>query len=693
MQMLDIKNKLKPADIDKTDNLVEILDSFDVKAIATQIVEFYDRDLNDCQPHHDKMKRYIGVCDNEEEYLRTARVNGGSRLHYMLLTDASNEFLTTFINEFPLDKPVKAKNAKDVPSQEDTAVTLAMTGQIPEGQDAKPIVDGAIKQARILNHKALMDSEDAVKILNYQFTEDMPDWVEETQELAKLLCVQGTVLRKYTHCPVEQRPIHKIVKATDFVVNKEAKTINGAKRLSECSAYRKEDIIPLYESMYFKEPETDDEQEDDTDFDIIEMSLRLDLDGDDYPEPYVAWVLKDKAELLRLEKNFTKVVRSKKSDDKSKAVVVKAKPRYCKYSFLPSSCFWGKGFGSILEMSQNALSSILNLTIDAGAKSALGGGVFSADINTKDRVFNFSAGEWKGIRATGQSIRDSFMPMPNPEPSQTLMGMMQLLDSKSSSLANLNQMNSENFTSNTAPTTAMIMAEESTKKLRAVLKRFYNEFKKEIQSLVEVNKEYFNTARYAELTGIEVDSSVFANKEIVFLPNKDIDAIGNARQMAQVQFFESKTQDPFYDGKRTRKEVLRLMGIDNPDYYLTDPPEAQQAQPDPLMMGQLELGKAQLELQKQISDAKDKIDTLKVLLDNEIKQDKLEIDRIKAISEIEDANLDRQLQEINLRNTPDMGAVNGQQDINNQQPNGNGAIPNGVVADERGNVPTGIPTA
>jgi len=82
-----------------------------------------------------------------------------------------------------------------------------------------------------------------------------------------------------------------------------------------------------------------------------------------------------------------------------------------------------------------------------------------------------------------------------------------------------------------------------------------------------------------------------------------------------------------------------------------------------------------------------------VLLDNEIKQDKLEIDRIKAISEIEDANLDRQLQEINLRNTPDMGAVNGQQDINNQQPNGNGAVPDGVVTNQRGNVPTGIPTA
>ena len=179
----------------------------------------------------------------------------------------------------------------------------------------------------------------------------------------------------------------------------------------------------------------------------------------------------------------------------------------------------------------------------------------------------------------------------------------------------------------------------------------------------------------------------------MFIPNKDIDSIGNARQMAQVQFFESKMQNPFYDAKRTQKEVLRLMGIDNPDYYLTDPPEAQQAQPDPLMMGQLELGKAQLDLQKQISDAKDKIDTLKVLLDNELKQDKLEMDRVKLVNDIENADLDRQLQEINLRNTPDMGAVNGQQADNNpQQLNGDGGIPQGVNADERGNIPTGIPT-
>lgn len=690
--MLDIKNKLKPAEIDSTENLAEILDEFDLTAVAGEIVEFYERDLNDCHAHHEKMKRYIGVCDNEDDYLRTARINGGSRLHYMLLTDASNEFLTTFINEFPLDAPVMAKNAKDVPSQEDTAVTLAMSGQIPQGQDAKPIVENAIKEARIKNHKALMDSEGAVKILNYQFTEDMPDWVEETQELAKLLCVQGTVLRKYTYCPIEQRPVHKLVKATDFVVNKGAKTIDGAKRLSECSAYRKEDIVPLYESKYFKEYEASENEEDeeDTDYHIIEMSLRLDLDGDDYPEPYIAWVLKEKSQLLRLEKNFNKVVRS----ENGKAIVIKAKSRYCKYSFLPSSDFWGKGFGAILEMSQNALSSILNLTIDAGAKSALGGGVFSADISTKDRVFNFKAGEWKGIRATGQSIRDAFMPIPNPEPSQTLMAMMQLLDTKSSSLANLNQMNSENFTANTAPTTAMIMAEESTKKLRAVLKRFYVEFKKEIQSLVEANKEYFNTARYAELTGIEVDASVFDNKEIVFLPNKDIDSIGNARQMAQVQFFESKTQDPFYDAKRTRKEVLRLMGIDNPDYYLTDPPEAQPQQPDPIMTGQLELTKQQLEAQVKMQMDKAQQDLLKMMLDFENKADALELKRIELVSKIEDADLDRQLQAVDLYNQPQAttGVVN-EQDNNTEQPNSDGGIPDRVIADERGNVPAGIPTS
>jgi len=689
--MLVINTPLKQKDIDENENIVDALDASDALAIAGHIVEFYDKDLNDCDEYHKKMKKYLGVCDNDDEHLRASRLSGGSRLHYTLLTDAANEFLTTFINEFPFDSPVRAKNAKDVPSQEDVAVTLAMSGQIQEGQDAKEIVTSQIKEARIANHKALMDSEDAVKILNYQFTEDMPDWVEETQELAKLLCVQGSVIRKYTFCPIENRPIHKIIKATDFVVNKCAKTIEGAKRLSECVEYRKEDITPLYSKGYFKQKENDTDKEDDTDYSIIEMSLRLDLDGDGYPEPYVAWVLKEDSHLLRLEKNFDKVVRS----ENGKAILIKSKPRYCKYSFLPSGDFWGKGFGAILEMSQNALSSILNLTIDAGAKSTLGGGIYSADSNTKDRIFNFSPGEWKGVRATGQSIRDSFMPIPNPEPSQTLMAMMQLLDSKSSSLANLNQMNSENFTSNTAPTTAMIMAEESTKKLRAVLKRFYAEFKKEIQSLVDSNKKYFNTERYVELTGVQIDASAFDNKEIVFLPNKDLDSIGNARQMAQVQFFESKTQDLYYDAKRTRKEVLRLMGIDNPDYYLTAPPEAQPAQPDPLMTGQLELGKMQLELQKLIADNKNQIDTLRLLLDNEYKQDKLEIDRVKAVSEIENDILDAQLQSIDLRNQPNMEQVDdrGQQDINNQQSDNQGTGLDGVGTDERSTIPTGIPEA
>jgi hypothetical protein len=642
---MELDKPLKPQVIDQTDNLAEKLEATDLNVIAGELIGYYQKDENDCDDRHKKMKMFLGVVDNDPEFKRVAKLQNGAANHYSLMTDAVNEFQTTFINEFPFVDVVKAVPTDPAKSQQDIALELQSQSQDAQiaPERAQQMVRQAMQKDRATRHAMVTASQDAVDLLNYQFTEDMPNWAEDTQCMAKMLAAQGTAIRKYSFCPIEKIPIFKMIKATDFVVDKDARSIQGAKRLSECHAYEYEQIQPLIRSGYFIEYADYELREDDEDdYNIVEMCCRLDLDDDGYPEPYVVWFDKDKSQILRIEKNFKDVLRGEK-----KAIVIKQKERYCRYSFLPNpKSFFGLGLGDILEQSQDALSSLTNLMIDAGAKATLGGGFYAGDVN-KAGPIRFAPGEYKPLRISGQALREGIVDMPVPEPNQTLFSVMQLLDGKASSLANLSQFNTENFTANTAPTTAMIMYDQSTKKLRAILKRVFMAFSKEVDHLVKANEEYLNVERYSFLLQKELSAEIFGNKQVDFVPNKDIEEIGNMKGMAKVQFLGGMLQDPFINPKRARQEMFREMGFDDPDYFVTDPPPPQQGEPDPLMMEQLKIAQQQVQLQGQkqqldmqrdmqklqLEMQKLQADTQNKQAETAIKAEKNEIDRIQSTNE------------------------------------------------------------
>lgn len=637
--MAVIDKTIKHSILDEYDddrNLVEDLDFNDLKVIHSELVQFYQKDKSDCYKRHESMKKYLGIVDNDEKYRRTSRLPNGADNHYSLMTDAVNEFQTTFINEFPFDEPVKALPRERNKSQQDIALELFTQGVTSGGDPTKAgqLVQQEMQKHRASNHALMMQSRDAVLLLNYQLTEDMPNWCEDTQGLAKLLACQGTVIRKYSFCPIEQKPLHKTIEATDFVVDKDARTIEGAKRLSECFNFSYSDIKSFIQSEYFVQYDNDmheiDPNDDDARFEIVEMCVRLDLDGDDYPEPYIVWFDKVRSHILRIQKNFKRILRS----DKGKAISIMANMRYCRYSFLPNpKSFFGIGLCDILEQSQNALSSMTNLMIDAGAKSVLGGGFIATDV--KSGSLRYSPGEYKPIATTGQSLRDGIFDMPVPQPNNTLFAVMQLLDAKASSLANLNQFNTENFTANTAPTTAMIMFDQSTKKLRAILRRVFLAFRKEIEHLVEANKRYLNIERYNFLMQKQFQDGMFDNEAIEFMPNKDIEDIGNVGNMAKVQFLGGMLQDPYTNPKRARQVMFEQMGFNDADYFIQDPPPPPPQEPDPVMMGQLQIAQKQLELQaqKQQSDFSEKMQKLQ--LEAQKQQDLNEQFRAKLQQEIE----------------------------------------------------------
>ena len=281
-----------------------------------------------------------------------------------------------------------------------------------------------------------MGAKEGCKLLNYQLTTDMNIWITDTENLPFLLATHGCALRKRTFSPIEQKPVHKLIHATKVVVDKGARNVETANRISECEDYVYNELQPLIKSGYFadinQDIEYEDKSEDDYDkeYSIIEMSVRLDLDNDGYCEPYIVYIDKESASLLRIEKNYE--AEDVLLDASNNVSFIRPSDRYVLYTFMSDDeSFFGRSLCHILEEYQNAEASIVNMLIDSGAKSALGGGFISKDLKLPSGHTDFDAGEWKPVANLGDDIRTSIVPLPVSEPSQTLITMLQYLDRKS----------------------------------------------------------------------------------------------------------------------------------------------------------------------------------------------------------------------------------------------------------------------
>lgn len=659
------------------DNLASLLEESDRNAIAAHLVELYEKDAKFCKPRHDLMKKFEGIVKSQEEYRREARVLNGSDLHATLFSDAVTEFQITFTNEFPLDEPIKTEVDFKMPSSEDIEAQLyQQIGQIPPPE----AIDEQLKNIKVQFHALQMQAEQAKKTMNYQLTVDMESWQSETEMIGFLLPCHGTVLRKYSFCPIEKRPDHKLVRATDIIVDEQARCVNSAQRISQCSDYKYYELEPLIRKEYFLDIADESQDLDDVvDMDethyVIEMCVRLDLDDDDYPEPYIVHLDKETKKLLRIEKNFEDIDVLLEPDSND-ILTIKNRKRYCVYTFLPDSdSFFGRGLCDILQESQHAISSIVNILIDGGANYTLGGGFVSGDSGVTDGLQQFVPGEWKPVKNFGSALRESIVPLPQMEPSQTLVSMLQFIDSKASSLANLSQFNAENFTSNIAPTVAMIYADKATEKLKAILIRVFRSLTAEIKMLQDANARYINIQRYQFLADISATPEMFKQNQIKFVANKDMENIGNMKMMARTQYLDGKMQDPFYDAKKIRRMSAEGMGFKDPDAFLITPPPPQ---PNPMAQAQVEnmqaqsanlkeqiqvlVGQLQLSQQKQQQDFEVKMRDLEIKMQDaqtkqyqvvaqaEAKRDELALKQVDTASNIEDKQYQRQAEAVAMYN-------------------------------------------
>ena len=355
--------EIEPSDDNFAKNLAEDLNESELSILASDLISDFDDDISS---RKDWIQTYVDGLEllglKIEE--RSEPWEGACGIYHPLMAEALVKFQAeTVMSLFPAAGPVKTK----------------IIGK--ETQEKK--------------EAALRVQED----MNYQLTEQMPEYRPETERLIWGLGLSGNAFRKVYEDPSLNRQVALFVPAEDVVVPYGATDLASAERVTHVmrkneNELRKLQVSGFYLDIDLGDPEnTLDEVEKkiaeklgfrattDNRYKLLEMHVDLDLPGFEHEEdgektgialPYVVTIEKGTSKVLSIRRNW-------KPDDKQ---YIK-RQHFVHYGYIPGFGFYCFGLIHLIGAFAKSGTSIIRQLVDAGTLSNLPGGFKTRGLRIK----------------------------------------------------------------------------------------------------------------------------------------------------------------------------------------------------------------------------------------------------------------------------------------------------------------------
>jgi chaperonin GroES len=456
------------------------------------------------------------------------------------------------------------------------------------GPDGQPLVvptpDGQPQIQWAVPPGAKQVRADAIgEHMSWQLLDEMPEWEGETDTLLHVLPIVGCDFRKTYYDPGKGRNCSLRVSAMHLVINYKAKSLETAPRITEEIQYYPIEIEEMERAGLWIKPEqpygrseTGQEGDDDAPHLFLEQHRYLDLDEDDYPEPYIVTVHKATRRVVRIVARYDlEGVQINRATNE----IAKIEPvhYYTKYDFMPNpdGGIYGIGFGQLLRPINEAVNTTLNQLIDAGTLQNTGGGFIGKGLSMNAGAIRFVMGEYKVVNTTGASLRDSIVPMQFPGPSPVLFNLLGLLIEAGREVAAVKDVltgDAQNKAS-MSPTTTLALIEQGLKVFTAIYKRIHRSLKAELNKLYRLNRLYggeqlqykagdswktVTQQDYVEGAGVE--------------PISDPTMVSDMQRLGRAQFLMTFAADPYMNGHEIRRRMLEAANIPNIDKILNPQP-------------------------------------------------------------------------------------------------------------------------
>lgn len=590
------------SEILKANNLAEKLSEDKLNEISNQVVERFNNDKQSRSDKLDKLNEIVKLSlsiSDEKSYPWP----GASNTIFPLISTAVMDFGAKCSPEILRDDfIVKAK----VVGKDDGRPLYNVGGEkVINPETNEPVlIEVSSKQKR---------GDRVSTVMNYQLTESIKNWTENTDKLCISLAATGTMFKKTFYDG--KKTVSELIYPDKLFVHDQTTDFDLAAKTHVQELYSIE-IQQKIRSGFFVEfiydegssdsassllqndlSQVQDSGQNDANSGLhifLEQCCYLDLDDDGLEEPYVVTVHQKSNTVVRIKPLFEEGDVERKG---GKILSIKADNPYIPYHFIPSpdGSFYGIGLGHLLFNINKATNSSINQLTDAGTLQNTGGGFIAKSLKIRGGSFKMKPNEYKMVDSFGSSIRDAIVSLPTPEPSQTLFALLGFLTQAGKELGSLRDSLTGENAANVQATTMMALVEQGITQFRSIYKRIYRSLKKEFKIIYDINGKFLSQEEYADILDepiAEVDVKAdFSKGGFDIVPVSDGASITNTQRLAKSNFLMQFMNDPFIDQILLRQRILSGFGIENYQELITAPPPSQ---PDAnTILAQAELQKAE----------------------------------------------------------------------------------------------------
>jgi len=660
----------------ETGNLVNSLDDDKKSKIIDQVKQRFNYDTDSRKEKQDKIETIVKLALSVVSP-KSYPWAGASNVNYPLISTASIDFGAKCSPEILRDDFIcKAK----IIGKDDGKAAVSINGEpILDPNSGQPVfTQVGVKQKR---------GDRVSTVINYQLTDQMENWVPDMDKLLVSLPVTGTMFKK-TYEDSKGNPISELIYPDKLVLHDKTTNFEKAPKTHIQELYVNEIQERIRKDVFIDfvyDEEASDQmigndlsnaQDGNSSNDLnsglhifLEQCCWIDLDEDGFLEPYVATVHSATDTLVNLSARF------KKEDVEradGKIVGIKAINPYTPYIFIPSldGSFYGIGLGHLLLNLNKSINTSINQLTDAGTLQTTGGGFIAKSLKIRGGSFKMKPNEYKNVDSNGGVIRDSIVPLPTPQPSQTIFALLGFLSQSGDKLGSLRDVFTGENAANISATTTMAMTEQGVTQFKAIYKRVYRSLKSEFRVIYNINSSSLSNNKYAEiLDEASGDVSVkldFSKKGFDIVPVADGASVTNSQRVAKSGVLMQFLNDPYVDQILLRKKILSGFDIeDYQDLIVTPPP------PEPnsdMVFAQAEMVKAKNKLKEVeikgietgFSIERGKYDIEKTLAD-------IEKTKSEAIKNISDAmNKEKEVQISSLTKVAELMRTKIEDNVNKQ---------------------------
>ena len=436
--------------------------------------------------------------------------------------------------------------------------------------------------------------------MNYQIMHVMEEYDPELDRLLFYLPLAGSAFKKIYFDDNLDSAVARFVPADDLEVPYNATDLYSAARVTHVIRMLENEVRKLQAGGFYRdielEPyELDNELRDkerelsgisktsvDDDCTLIEMHTSLDIAGYEHRDPiegeltgiklpYIVTIDLESAKVLSVRRNW------KEGDEYYKKLQY-----FAHYKFLPGLGFYGFGLLHMIGGLGRSATSILRQLIDAGTLANLPAGFKARGIRIREPDEPLSPGEFRDIDVPGGALKESILPLPYKEPSQTLMQLLGFVVDAGRRFAAIADMQVGDGNQQAAVGTTVALLERGSKVMSAIQKRLHYAQKQEFRMLAKVFAESMPPTYPYNVWGAEafVKQMDFDDRvDVLPVSDPNIFSISQRLALAQTQLQLAQSNPQMHNMYEAYRRIYEAVGVQNIEALLPPPQPPQPTDP------------------------------------------------------------------------------------------------------------------